>query len=246
MSQENSSDFTVDQKRNVMNYLSRNSKHSSALKQQLKQLKRSYRGERSDSMSERETSSESEYENDSSESSSSYEPPDQPQRKSFKKHQQQGASEKNANNRQNASTKSNFVDSHQKMSRVYIPKDDVNKNSIDGVHEEICRMDDALSKLSKSVASLKHDVMVCQPYLEMSAKKRFTLQSLPSFPLGGDRTEFKSEANVVNLPIQTVDDVIKLNDILDDPVVYGEIVSFHTNFNCKFCFFKFTFGCNEN
>lgn len=222
-----SSIFTVDDKRNVLKTLEKISNRQRFL------IQRSKRNDLNQNQCL--DSCESEYDSESDDTfptgetspSSSFEILNEPRSKSFKKYTNQNASERRAKKKKEIKkpTYRNVdVSNHQKNEKN-IQKDDSNGNFLNNMSKAICSMNDAVSNLSKPFGSLKHDLMSCQPYLDMSTKTQFTLQSLPSFPIGSGSTQFKFKENVVHLVIKTVDEVKLLNSILKDTALYEEIVS---------------------
>lgn len=207
---------TVDNKRNVMKQLER--ERSRLSRSKLNDLNRNQcfdlisESEELSNASEYETDSNDSYSTESTSTSSSSESLDATRLKSFKMHTKQNASEKRAEKKRAKVTKhpkNRVFHHHQKTETNILNDENSNGDFFNEVSTAIRSMNDNLSNLSKSFVSLEHDLMSCQPYLDMSTKMRFTLQSLPSFPIGSDSTDFYSEDNVVHLPIKMVDEVKK-------------------------------------
>lgn len=102
---------------------------------------------------------------------------------------------------------------------------DRNNEVLRGVLKELFKINAELDGLSKSFATLEHDVALSKQFPGFQAQSKYTLDNLPTFPIATNLNKFQSGDVIVSIPVQNVDEVNKLNTILQDKITFEAVVN---------------------
>lgn len=106
--------------------------------------------------------------------------------------------------------------------------DSANNDSklLNDVLMELFRLNTELAGLSKAVVILEQDISLYKLSPGMQAQLVYTEENLPMVPIATDINQFRSGELAVAVPVKTVDEVKRLNTILEDKIAFQALVSF--------------------
>lgn len=114
--------------------------------------------------------------------------------------------------------------------RIQLKKktDSANNDSklLNDVLMELFRLNTELAGLSKAVVILEQDISLYKLSPGMQAQLVYTEENLPMVPIATDINQFRSGELAVAVPVKTVDEVKRLNTILEDKIAFQALVSF--------------------